>query len=248
MGASWPAAATGAFAGLDRGPVDAALTVASMIAGPVHDLGRIVEYRQNDRAARRSISPALPHTTPGAGIDSKTGAGPVPGSPCEVAVSGLEAGGTLLPPLAARPGEIILVDGLDHASADELFESLLGISPSTGAFVTLDGKDLGHAIPLLRRRCIGYAARGLHLERGQLLPAIRYRCPDADDSDVAEAVTRAGLEDAIARLPRGGLTVLRCGGEPLTAPQPRKGPARAREPGNPPLLLLNRIDADSLAS
>ncbi|WP_430298480.1 ABC transporter transmembrane domain-containing protein [Sinomonas sp. B1-1] len=236
-------AAVGAFAGLERGLVAAALTVVSMISGPVHDLGRIVEYRQSYRAARRSIAPALPRTAHRADPTDAI-LGPAPEGPCEVEISGLEVGGASVPTLCARPGETVLLDGLSHAGADELFEGLLGVSPTDGAVISLGGMDLGSTGPAARRRCLGYAARGLHLERGQLVRAVRYRHPDADDAQLADANHRAALGTTIARLPKGGLTVLRRGGEPLTVPERARVQLARAILGNPPLLLLNRIDAD----
>lgn len=236
-------AAVGAFTGLDRGLVAAALTVVSMIAGPVHDLGRIVEYRQSYRAARRSIAPALPATPLGPESSQKeTGTGT--DAPCQVTVSRLDAGGLHLPALSALPGEVIVLEGLPHATADEVFASLLGIGPAAAASVALAGAELDCSDPPARRRSIGYAARALHLERGQLLRAVRYRRPEADDAQLADAIGRAGLDEMVARLPKGGLTVLRRGGEPLTIPERARSQLARAILGNPPLLLLNRIDAD----
>lgn len=235
-------AAVGAFTGIDRGLVAAALTVVSMIAGPVHDLGRIVEYRQSYRAARRSIVPALPRTPPGPTVGWRPGPGK--GTPCPVEISGLRAGGVRMPALVAQPGEVVVLEGLPPATADEFFASLLGIGPTDGAIVALGGEDLERTDAGRRRHLIGYAARGLPLERGQVLRAVRYRCPNAEAADAADAIARVGLQEAIAALPKGELTVLRRGGEPFAAPERAKVQLARAILGNPPLLLLNHIETE----
>lgn len=231
-------AATSAFTpGLDRGVVAAALTVVGMIAGPVHDLGRIVEHRQSYRAACRSIAPALPRRsnwTPAADSATESTGGLV--------IAGLDAGGNLMPQLAAAPGETVLLATPDHTLSDEVFHALLGLRPGTHA--ALDGRPLNAMGPSQRRRYVGYAARGLPLESGQFRRAIRYRVPATDDVELAEAIVRAGLEATVARLPKGDRTVLRRGGEPLSTPERAKLQLARATLGNPPLLLLNRIDAD----
>ena len=230
-------AATGAFTGLEPGLVTGALTVVSLTSGPVHDLGRIVEYRQSYRAARHSIVPAL--ARPAAGTTSEESA---PAESTGLVVAGLDINGTPLPELAATPGETILLDASHHADVEELFQALLGLH--SGLRVVLNGKSLCAMSPSERRRCLGYAARGLALERGQLRRAIRYRSPKADDAQLATAMESTGLGDAIARLPKGDLTVLRRGGEPLSTPERAKVHLARATLGNPPLLLLNHIDAD----
>lgn len=79
---------------------------------------------------------------------------------------------------------------------------------------------------------------------GHLRRAIRYRSLDADDTQFATVIDRAGLGATMARLPKGDLTVLRRGGEPLSTPERAKVQLARATLGNLPLLLLNHIDAD----
>lgn len=229
-------AATGAFNGLDQGLIAAALTVVSMIAGPVHDLGRIVEYRQSYRAACRSIAPALGRGA--ADNPERT----FPATSTGLVVAGLDIGGSPVPELAASPGDTVLLRAGDHNHVEEIFQALLGAHPA--ARVVINGKNLLSMSPAERRQCLGYAARGLPLERGQLRRAVRYRCPDADDAQFATVIDRAGLGETLDRLPKGALTTLRRGGEPLSTPERAQVHLARATLGNPPLLLLNHIDAD----
>lgn len=235
-------AATGAFTGMDQGLIAAALTVVSMIAAPVHDLGRIVEYRQSYRAACRSIAPALGRPAAVTTIDDTVYATSV-----GLLVADLDINGTPTPEFTAAPGETVLLDAADHADAEGFFDALLGLHPAglnPGTRIVLNGKNVPAMSSSQRRQCLGYAARGLALERGQLRRAIRYRSPDADDAQYATIIDRTGLGETIARLPKGELTVLRRGGEPLSTPERAKVHLARAILGNPPLLLLNHIDAD----
>lgn len=49
----------GAFGLVSTATVAVALTIVGILAGPVGELGRTVEYRQNYKAARRIIAPLL---------------------------------------------------------------------------------------------------------------------------------------------------------------------------------------------
>lgn len=231
-------AATGAFIGLDGGHVAAALTVVSMIANPVHDLGRIVEFRQNYLAARAIIAPALARRKDASAAPRQGAPG---ASPSGVSVAGLPA---FPEGLHAEAGECVRVMAEDHAATDGFFRAILDTGAPSAPVVSADGNDLASMDPTHRRRYLGYAARGLSLERGQLGRAVKYRRPDTDDDELARAIDRVGLGSVVARLPAGTETVLRRGGEPLSTPERAKVQLARASLDSPPLLLLNRIDAD----
>lgn len=244
-------AATGAFIGLDHGHVAAALTVVSMIATPVHDLGRIVEFRQSFLAARNSIAPALrqeyrdrprverERSTQAADRGHAGTLGPSGAAYVSLLVADVTA-----ERLEAHRGECVRAVAQDHAVTDRLFAEILGSAPEPLSATTVEGVDLAAMQPSRRRQFLGYAERGLDLERGQLGRAIRYRCPDADERQFDEAVARVGLGSVVSRLPKGAATVLRRGGEPLSTPEKAKVQLARAALGSPALLLLNRIDAD----
>src|SRR5690606_40337295 len=53
----------GAGLGLAHALVATTITVVGVLATPIHDLGRVVEYRQSYLAARRVLAPALARET-----------------------------------------------------------------------------------------------------------------------------------------------------------------------------------------
>ncbi|MGL3807635.1 ABC transporter ATP-binding protein [Paeniglutamicibacter sp. R2-26] len=248
-------------AALDAGQVATALTVLGLCAAPVGEWGRIVEYRQNHRAAARIVAPLLeegralsagpgiPDAAPRAAAEIQ--AGRVAG----VWVNGLEIEGTAIPALRAEPGERIRLEGGDARMRAGLLAALAtartaegpvlgGLEPS----VTLRQRNLvvgGHIPGALgerqRRKLVGAAFGSMVPERGTVLRALRYRRPGADPAAALELALALGLD--VRTLPQGEHTQLRRGGIQLSASQ-RAGLLAARAMlGNPPLLLMEGIDS-----
>lgn len=235
------AAALGAFGVVSAASVAIALTIVGILAGPVAELGRTVEYRQNFKAARRIIAPLLaesPHSGHGPVAD------PAPTAGGRVTVSGLVVGEECLPDLTAAPGDRILFRGTDPSQARDVFTRIAVPRADGVASICVDGKDLAHTGPKNRRRRLGHAPVGARLERGTVARAVRYRRPDLDDGEGRAALAAVGLADRVATLPDGDRTSLRRGGEPLTRQEiARLWVARAVL-GEPPLLLLEHVDDD----
>lgn len=235
------AAVLGAFGMVSAASVAVALTIIGILAGPVAELGRTVEYRQNFKAARRIIAPLLAES-------GRTGHRPVtdpaPTAGGRVAISGLVVGEERLTDLVAAPGERILFRGTNPSQAREVFTRIAVPRADGVASIGVDGKDLAHTGPKNRRRRIGYAPVGARLERGTISRAVRYRRPDLDEGEGSAALAAVGLAERVARLPEGERTPLRRGGEPLTRQEiARLWVARAVL-GEPPLLVLEHIDDD----
>lgn len=235
------AATLGAFGLVDAASVAVALTIVGIIAGPVSELGRVVEYRQNYRAAQRIIAPLLVEevaTRRGPVVD------PAPSAGGRVRVSGLLVDGHVMPDLEAHPGERILVRGAAPWHAREICTALALPQRNGWTSVSVDGKDLAHTGPRSRRRRVGYAPVGARVERGSVSRAVRYRRPDLDEGEGVAALAAVGLTARVAELPERERTTLRRGGEPLTRQEiARLWTARAML-GEPSLLILEHIDDD----
>lgn len=248
-------------AALDAGHIATALTLLGLCAAPVGEWGRIVEYRQNYRAARRIIAPLLEEErTLGSGpaipADAKRAAAEIQaGRVSGVWVSGLDIGGTAIPELRAEPGEKIRVSGADARLRGELLAALATARTAEGPVLggleeaahprqrnlVVAGRFPGGLGERQRRKLVGAAFGSMVPERGTVLRALRYRRPGADPEEALELARRLGLD--AGSLPQGEHTQLRRGGLPLTASQ-RAGLLVARAMlENPPLLLLGDIDA-----
>ncbi|WP_262103738.1 ABC transporter ATP-binding protein [Arthrobacter sp. Marseille-P9274] len=250
-------AAVGVWQAVPTPTIAAGLTIVGMIAAPVADSGRVVEYRQNFKAARRILAPALavaaeareerrrrgPGAVPsGAGAAAGMDGGDLPGS---VLVTGLsECRNCAVPDLHAGPGDRVRIRSADPATETRVLEKLIGVRSEPDAYTQIDGKSLLDSGGRTRRELLGYVAAGTYLERGSIARSVRYRMPDLDPAAGTSALERVGLAERIARLSRGEQTQLKRGGEPLsTSERARLLLARAAL-GDPPLLVLNRIDAD----
>ncbi|MCU1562774.1 MAG: hypothetical protein JWN05_1153 [Arthrobacter sp.] len=241
-------AATGVWQGIDTATIIAAMTILGIIAAPVTDMGRAVEYHQNFRAARRILAPALaadpaePDPAPPAEQRARTEPSSDQG---QLKITGI-APRRCCPaePLDAQAGERIELhaDGPDEATA--VFETIIGLRLSTTTQVLINGVDLHTTDPTRRRQLVGYAVAGASLERGTIARAVRYRRPDLHPDHGTAALEQVGLTEIIAQLPDGQSTRLTRGGEPLTTSARAKLLLARATLGSPALLLINRLDQD----
>lgn len=235
------AATLGALGAVSTATVAVALTIVGILAGPISEMGRVVEYRQNHRAARRIIAPLLAESGP---ASTSPVHDPAPSAGGRVLVSGLQVEDRPLPGLMAQPGDRILVHSGAPWHAREILDQLVLPSLDGHTSVCVDGKDLAHTGPKSRRRRVGHARVGGRLERGTISRAVRYRRPDLAAEEAGAALAAVGLAERVAALPQGERTSLRRGGEPLTRQEiARLWVARAML-GQPALLVLDHVDDD----
>ncbi|MFD6793134.1 MULTISPECIES: ABC transporter transmembrane domain-containing protein [Prauserella salsuginis group] len=234
----------GAWTGLEHAVVATTITIVGVLTTPIHDLGRIVEYRQSFLAARRILAPALV-TSPPDGRQARTQA-PRQGDPgpSGVHVHDLWLDGNRVPGLVAAPGARVVLRSENPEWVDAVIGLLAGTTTAGGrarGWVRVSGQDLGSLAPEERRRYVGFAARGAALERGTIARAVRYRHP-ASTEPVDRELAAVGLAERVRNLPKGERTTLRRGGEPLSpAERARLQLARACY-WRPPLLVLDRIE------
>lgn len=234
-------ATAGRLAAVEPGAVASALTIAGVLASPLAETGRIVEFRQNFRAARRVIAPQVAAGAPrpaqrNVGRQVPTGRG-------TVQVRGIPATGSR-DILCARAGDRIHLVAEDADQVSELMRRIASPSPDDGLEVVIDGWGHGRLDPRRRRELVGLAARAVPLERGTVARAVRYRRPDLERSEATAVMARVGLDAVVSRLDRGERTELRRGGRPLAPADCARVHLARAVLGDPPLLLLDRIDAE----
>lgn len=219
-----------------------AVLLTGIVATPLSDIGRVVEYRQAFLAARVVLDRPLRQAREEL-LAAKFAITAPPSDSSQLVVRGLEIDGQAVPDLYAQPGDRILVAGSDPHRQRHLLELLLGeLRPAPGGIVSAGGVMLADAAPKLRRKLLGLASEPAAIERGTIERFVRYRTGD-DRLDTTPLLEQVGIADVVAALPRGVRTQLRRGGQPL-APQHRAALKLARAlAAEPPLLIVDRIQA-----
>jgi len=140
---------------------------------------------------------------------------------------------------ALQPGELLGVIGPNGAGKTTLCRLLLGIWPSLGGKVYLDGKDIFTWDKEEIGHLIGYLPQEVELFPGTVADNIA-RLGPVDQESVMQAIRLCGLEELIEHFPEGLATQLEGeSGIRLSGGQKQKiGLARAMY-GNPRLLVLD---------
>lgn len=171
---------------------------------------------------------------------------PVPEGRLEVEGAGLAlAGRHLLRNIsfALAPGEFLGIIGPSGAGKTVLSKIILGLWPSQGGKVRLDGADVFQWDHHQLGPSLGYLPQEVSLFSGSVSRNIA-RLGEIDPDLVLEAAKKAGLHESILRLPQGYDTDIGEDGNRLPAGQRRLlGLARAVY-GRPKLVLLDEPNAD----
>jgi ABC-type multidrug transport system fused ATPase/permease subunit len=235
----------GLLAGLPTHTIAGALTIVGFLATPIHDLGRVVEYRQTYLAARRIIGPAIDlagiHEVPRAeltAVPSGSAGGTVIAAFIEL------SDGTRMPQLATQAGARVVLDAGSARLTSEVLEHFAGLRPGHCAAIVVGGKELSVTAPKDHRRLVGYASQGMMLVRGTVSRTVRYRCPDTAAEEVTRLLQAVELAERVDELDKGPETVLVDGGEPLTISERARLLLARAILDDPPLLVFDHLDAD----
>lgn len=119
---------------------------------------------------------------------------------------------------ALQPGEVLAVVGPSGAGKTTLARVLVGLWPSLGGKVRLDGADVFAWDKAQLGPHIGYLPQGVELLDGSIAENIA-RFGDVNPRLVREAAERVGLHECIEALPHGYDTVVGVDGHPLSGGQ-----------------------------
>lgn len=236
---------TALLAGLPTHTIAGALTIVAFLAMPLHDLGRVVEFRQTYRAARRIIGPAIQPAAGSGPERAEQSDDPQIDDGRAVFVDYLPlSDGTTMPPLAAQPGARVVVEAGTLSLNSELLERFVGLREAQVGQVVVSGRDLSRAGPKTLRQLVGYAAQGMMLVRGSVSRTVRYRCPNTGPEELDRLLGLVDLAERVGGLARGADTILVHGGEPLTIPERARLLLARAILEEPPLLVFDHLDAD----
>jgi thiol reductant ABC exporter CydD subunit len=145
--------------------------------------------------------------------------------------------------LAVEGGETVALVGPSGCGKSTLLSVLLGlVAPASGS-LSVGGVALAELDPQAWRACIAWMPQRPHLFKASIAENVRVARREASNEEVGEAIARAGLEEAVSRLPRRLETGLGDGGAGLSAGE-RQRLALARVfLRDAPLLLLDEPTA-----
>ncbi|MBI2780068.1 MAG: ABC transporter ATP-binding protein [Gammaproteobacteria bacterium] len=224
------------------GTVVAAMALIGILMPPLRDLGRVQEYWHGARVSQEKLqefldAPSLVTDAPDA-PDLGLGAGRLEFNGVSV------AGGVDQVMAAVEPGTVVALVGPNGAGKSTLLSLAARLIDPDQGVVRLDGQDLAKHSLASVRRAIGMAGPDLPLLRGTVEKNLRYRWPDAPAQEIARVRALCGVDEVLAELPEGEKTRVAEGGVGLSAGQRQRIALARALLGNPPLLLLDEIDAN----
>ncbi len=209
---------------------------------PLRDLGRVQEYWHNSRVALQKVkqflaTPCLVTQKPNAPA-LKLGTGCL-----EFDCVSLE--GSLHKVSAiAQPGQIVALVGPNGAGKSTLISLAARLIDPDEGVIRLDGQDLAQHSLQSAHRAIGMAGPDLPLLRGTIAKNLRYRWRNAPIEEINRVWQLCGIDQVLAELSQGEETKVSEGGKSLSAGQRQRIALARAILGNPPLLLLDEVDAN----
>lgn len=193
-----------------------------ILATPVSELGRVLDYRQNYRAACMIVSPVLDRAQRHRAQEAQR-----PGFKASPDLPGIKIG-----ELIAKPGERIHLQGTPEetrAWVKQLIDAPEAI---------INGQDLKDLKLQNRRALVAIASAHLPLSRGTVSRLVSFRVPQASAEEIKEVLAQVGLNTDAQTLK----TKIKNGGQPWNATDINKLKLAAALLRQPPLVVVEDID------
>jgi ABC-type multidrug transport system fused ATPase/permease subunit len=224
------------------GMVVAAMAFTHLLVPRLDDLASVLGYWHGARVARERLQVFLDQPVLGAaagnGRRRAAGRGELrfDGVFVEGALAGVDA--------TAAAGGVTAILGPNGSGKSTLLALAAGLLDPDRGRVLLDGEDLTTLRRRDVRRAIGMVAPELPLLRGSLRRNLTYRNPSVQQDEFDRVCALCGVDEIVARLPRGLDTRLREGGAGLSLGERQRVALARALMGTPDVLLLDEIDAN----
>lgn len=104
---------------------------------------------------------------------------------------------------SVKQGELLAVSGSNGSGKSSTVRLLLGLSRPQAGQISIDGIDIRQIVPSELRGSMAYVPQLCKLFHGTISQNIRLGNPVASDDQILEACRMAGMEDDLAKMPRG---------------------------------------------
>ena len=222
---------------ISAGTVVAALAVMGMLMPALRDLGRVNEYWHGYRVSLEKIGEFLSTRSQ---VRETRGAAVLESVKGRIEFENVRLDGLFQSLNAsAEAGSVVAVVGKSTVL------NLLArqIDPDAGR-VLIDGQDIAGCTLASLRQTVGVVSPDLPLMRGSIERNIRYRWPQASETEVRRVCRLCGIDGMLAAMPRGARTRVVDGGSNLSLGQRQRVALARALLGNPPILLLDEADAN----
>ena len=146
--------------------------------------------------------------------------------------------------LTVNPGDVVAIAGPSGSGKSTLLSVLLGLAPGWSGSIQVGGVDLADFDPAAWRSQLAWVPQRPHLFARSIAETVRLGAPEATDARVRTAITDAGLDDVVARLPEGLDTTLGHDGAGLSAGERQRVALARAFVRDSPLLLLDEPTAN----
>lgn len=143
----------------------------------------------------------------------------------------------------ARAGERIAIIGPNGSGKSTLLRLAARLTECDAGRVLVDGQDIAQYARASIQAAIGIVAQDLPLMSGTIEYNLRYRQPDAANEEVQRIVALCGVDEIAGTLPKGLATRLAESGVNLSPGQRTRIAIARALLGQPPILLLDEVDA-----
>ncbi len=162
----------------------------------------------------------------------------------EVRYPGRQVPALSLPHLEVAPGEILAVAGPSGCGKSTLLSLILGLVVPASGSVRIGDVDLADLDPDAWRAQLSWLPQRPHLFARSIADNVRLGRPAATEAELRAAVTRAGLDPVVERLPQGLGTRLGADGAGLSSGERQRVALARAFLRDAPLLLLDEPTAN----